>query len=185
MNDYRKQQQQQHHQSTSSSMKCQKCVKPGEFNSSHSTSHPMDVNSDLSTRNNSSLLANSLNTSSSTTSATSLYSTSLPFSNCGNKICTLDNRNTCACRTDDMSGEREMCNKCSSELENSKTKYKMDHLRLVMQQRKEKREARKLKGAPYGARLAATTTATTTAAGTATSSPSEPQHIIEEVEPVA
>lgn len=58
----------------------------------------------------------------------------------------------------------------------------MDNLRLVMQQRKEKREARKMKGAPYGARLAATTT--TTAAGTATTSPSD-THIIEEVDTAA
>lgn len=183
MNDYRKQQahQQQHHHSSSSAMKCQKCVKPGEHHS-HSTSQ-MEGNSDLSSRNNSSLLANSLNTSSSSSSSSSSLYSSSPFANCSNKICTLDNRNMCACRTDDLSGEREMCSKCSSELENSKTKYKMDHLRLVMQQRKEKREARKMKGAPYGARLAAT--ATTTAAGTATTSPSEPQHIIEEVEPVA
>lgn len=180
MNDYRKTQQQQqqhhhHHQSNSTSLKCQRCVKPGE--SSNSSTSMTDGNTDLSSRNNSSLLANSLNTSS---SPSTLYS-SLPYSNCSNKICTLDNRNTCACRTDDLSGEREMCNKCSSELENSKTKYKMDHLRLVMQQRKEKREARKMKGAPYGARLAATTTAA--AAGSATT-PSEP-HIIEEVETVA
>ncbi|KAL5275618.1 MIDN family protein [Megaselia abdita] len=180
MNDYRKNQQQQqyhhhHHQSSnssastsssSSSLKCQRCVKPVEYSNSSSLITPIDANTDLSNRNNSSLLANFL-----------------PYSNCSNKICTLDNRNTCACRTDDLSGEREMCNKCSSELENSKTKYKMDNLRLVMQQRKEKREARKMKGAPYGARLAATTT--TAAAGTATTSPSEAPHIIEEVDTVA
>lgn len=176
MNDYRKTQQQQphhhHHQTpnsssaSSTSLKCQRCVKPGEYSNSSSLITPIDGNTDLSNRNNSSLLANFL-----------------PYSNCSNKICTLDNRNTCACRTDDLSGEREMCNKCSSELENSKTKYKMDNLRLVMQQRKEKREARKMKGAPYGARLAATTT--TTAAGTATTSPSEAPHIIEEVDTAA
>jgi hypothetical protein len=35
------------------------------------------------------------------------------------------------------------------EIENLKTKSKLDHLKLVMQQKKERREARKLKIAPY------------------------------------
>lgn len=51
-----------------------------------------------------------------------------------------------------------MCQKCLVEMENNKTKSKLDQLRLVMQQRKQKREARKLKGAPYGARVVGTTT---------------------------
>lgn len=44
-----------------------------------------------------------------------------------------------------------VCIKCSSiEQENSKTKSKLDQLRLVMRQKKERREARKLKSSPYG-----------------------------------
>lgn len=39
------------------------------------------------------------------------------------------------------------------ELENSKTKQKLDQLRLVMQQKKERREARKLKSSPYNGKL--------------------------------
>lgn len=47
-----------------------------------------------------------------------------------------------------------VCIKCNSnELENNKTKNKLEQLRLVMQQKKERREARKLRGAPYGARV--------------------------------
>lgn len=51
-----------------------------------------------------------------------------------------------------------ICTKCSNmELENSKTKSKLDQLRLVMQQRKERREARKLKASPYGAHIISST----------------------------
>lgn len=42
-------------------------------------------------------------------------------------------------------------------MENSKTKSKLDQLRLVMQQRKERRAARKLKASPYGARIISST----------------------------
>lgn len=60
-----------------------------------------------------------------------------------------------------------ICTKCSNmEIENSKTKLKLDQLRLVMQQRRERREARKMRSAPYGGRIigsAATTNTTTTA----------------------
>lgn len=75
----------------------------------------------------------------------------------------------CQCRYRVLTetGERERdytCQKCSNELDNIKTKSKLDQLRLVMQQRKQKREARKLKGAPYGARVVGTTT-TAAAAG--------------------
>ncbi|XP_058822522.1 midnolin homolog isoform X2 [Topomyia yanbarensis] len=45
------------------------------------------------------------------------------------------------------------CQRCAAisaaELENSKTKSKLDNLRLIMQQKKERREARKQKCAPY------------------------------------
>lgn len=60
-----------------------------------------------------------------------------------------------------------ICVKCSNmELENSKTKIKLDQLRLVMQQRRERREARKMKAAPYGARIIGTTATATATAGT-------------------
>jgi hypothetical protein len=39
------------------------------------------------------------------------------------------------------------------EIENSKTKHKLDQLRLVMQQKKERREARKLKASPYNGKV--------------------------------
>lgn len=48
------------------------------------------------------------------------------------------------------------------EIENNKTKTKLDQLRLVMQQRRERREARKMRSAPYGARIIGTAAATTT-----------------------
>lgn len=57
-----------------------------------------------------------------------------------------------------------ICTKCSDmEIENNKTKTKLDQLRLIMQQRRERREARKLRSAPYGGRIiGAAATATTT-----------------------
>lgn len=55
------------------------------------------------------------------------------------------------------------------ELENSKTKSKLDQLRLVMQQRKERREARKLKASPYGARIIGSACAAPNDAGDAAS----------------
>lgn len=55
---------------------------------------------------------------------------------------------------------REFCGECNQtlvnrklEIENLKTKNKLDHLKMVMQQKKEKREARKLKIAPYNAQM--------------------------------
>jgi len=57
---------------------------------------------------------------------------------------------------------REFCGECNQtlvnrklEIENLKTKNKLDHLKMVMQQKKEKREARKLKIAPYNAQMGA------------------------------
>lgn len=84
-------------------------------------------------------------------------------------------------------------------MENSKTKYKLDQLRLVMQQKKERREARKLKNAPYNSanRLpsVATTSTTTTITAVASSSNTVPppakspsanvEAIVEEVDTVA
>ncbi|XP_062537736.1 midnolin homolog [Armigeres subalbatus] len=51
-------------------------------------------------------------------------------------------------------GAPQHCQRCAAaisaaELENSKTKSKLDNLRLIMQQKKERREARKQKCAPY------------------------------------
>jgi hypothetical protein len=53
---------------------------------------------------------------------------------------------------------RNFCSGCNQsfinrkhEIENMKTKNKLDQLKLVMQQKKERREARKLKIAPYNA----------------------------------
>ncbi|XP_063705972.1 LOW QUALITY PROTEIN: midnolin homolog [Culicoides brevitarsis] len=90
----------------------------------------------------------------------------------------------------------------SLEIENSKTKYKLDQLRQVMQEKKARREARKLKNLPYHmnrsavgvsqASLSPTTTTTITAlASPSTTQPpaSSPnanvESIIEEVDTVA
>lgn len=73
----------------------------------------------------------------------------------------------CCCQ----SNMAPICSKCSSvELENNKTKVKLDQLKLVMQQKKERREARKLKNAPYSATIqgASVTTAATALAQLAT-----------------
>lgn len=52
------------------------------------------------------------------------------------------------------------------EIENNKTRTKLDQLRLVMQQRRERREARKMRSAPYGGRIIGTAAATTTPTAT-------------------
>lgn len=84
-----------------------------------------------------------------------------------------------------------MCSKCANDMVNNKTKFKLDQLRLVMQQRKQKREARKLKGAPYGARVVtsgpAAAGATTATGSPIAPTPSEvqPTHIVEEVDTAA
>lgn len=69
-----------------------------------------------------------------------------------------------------------ICTKCSDmEIQNNKTKTKLDQLRLVMQQRRERREARKMRSAPYGGRIigAAATTTTTTSSVTNSSNPND------------
>ncbi|TDG39017.1 hypothetical protein AWZ03_014561, partial [Drosophila navojoa] len=72
----------------------------------------------------------------------------------------MDSSNGCMCRIRVASGggvglddgQRDhMCQKCVADLANLKTKSKLDQLRLVMQQRKQKREERKLKSSPYDA----------------------------------
>ncbi|GBP10402.1 Midnolin homolog [Eumeta japonica] len=73
--------------------------------------------------------------------------------------CVCIDKNHCLCSTRlspdciHCKEKQEICNKCNSakilELENSKTKGKLEQLRLVMQQKKERREARKLKAMPY------------------------------------
>uniref|UniRef100_A0A034VB20 Midnolin-A n=1 Tax=Bactrocera dorsalis TaxID=27457 RepID=A0A034VB20_BACDO len=70
-------------------------------------------------------------------------------------------RTVCNCRyrNNTETGEREveqMCQKCTTDMENTKMKSKIDQLRQVMLQSKQRREARKLKGAPYGARAVGT-----------------------------
>lgn len=55
------------------------------------------------------------------------------------------------------------------EIENNKTKTKLDQLRLVMQQRRERREARKMRSAPYGGRIIGTAAAATTTSNTTNS----------------
>uniref|UniRef100_A0A0A1XFP6 Midnolin-A n=1 Tax=Zeugodacus cucurbitae TaxID=28588 RepID=A0A0A1XFP6_ZEUCU len=83
-------------------------------------------------------------------------------------------RTVCNCRyrNNTETGEREveqMCQKCTTDMENTKTKSKIDQLRQVMLQSKQRREARKLKGSPYGARAAGSPAkAATTLASTAT-----------------
>ncbi|XP_072940555.1 uncharacterized protein stx isoform X2 [Epargyreus clarus] len=72
----------------------------------------------------------------------------------------------------------DVCRKCdlakSLALDNSKTKCKLEQLRLVMQQKKERREARKLKTLPYAA-----------APPKALAAPDQPPPLQEEIETVA
>lgn len=71
-----------------------------------------------------------------------------------------------------------MCKKCDTAktlaLENSKTKCKLEQLRLVMQQKKQRREARKLKTLPY-----------TNSPSKTLSSPEQPAGMQEEIETLA
>lgn len=53
----------------------------------------------------------------------------------------------------ECSGCNQMIVNRKLEIENMKTKSKLDQLKLVMQQKKERREARKLKIAPYNNQL--------------------------------
>lgn len=72
------------------------------------------------------------------------------------------------------------CRKCNTAntlaLDNSKTKCKLDQLRLVMQQKKQRREARKMKVAPYPVSTTNTVNITQT---------EQPSVITEEIETVA
>nr|CAB3514724.1 unnamed protein product [Spodoptera littoralis] len=75
--------------------------------------------------------------------------------------CTCDGPKDCQCRRLDPKlclacvgkSADKICKKCDTAktlaLENSKTKCKLEQLRLVMQQKKQRREARKLKTLPY------------------------------------
>lgn len=97
-----------------------------------------------------------------------------------------------------------MCSKCCNlELENTKIKNKLDQLRLVMQQKREHREARKLKLSPYGNKMknssvslggsiypTSSANQATVSAGTIPSSlpatnEATTNHIVEEVDTVA
>lgn len=81
-----------------------------------------------------------------------------------------------SCAGKSISGE--MCKKCDTAktlaMENSKTKCKLERLRLVMQQKKQRREARKLKTLPY-----------TSVPPKGIGSPDPPTPIQEEIETVA
>lgn len=77
-----------------------------------------------------------------------------------------------------ISGTPQHCQSCAAaisaaELENSKTKSKLDNLRLIMQQKKERREARKQKCAPYstGAPVMASPLASSSTAAAPSSPP--------------
>ncbi|CAH0407920.1 unnamed protein product [Chilo suppressalis] len=104
----------------------------------------------------------------------------------GAKPCTCDHTecqcsrlhpsNCTACAGKSTTGET--CKKCDTAktlaMENSKTKCKLEQLRLVMQQKKQRREARKLKTLPY-----------TSAPPKSLSSPEQTTPIQEEIETVA
>ncbi|CAG4976629.1 unnamed protein product [Colias eurytheme] len=70
------------------------------------------------------------------------------------KDCQCNRLNPTLClNCEGKSSMNELCQKCSMAktiaMENTKTKCKLEQLRLVMQQKKERREARKLKTLPY------------------------------------
>ncbi|KAJ2946881.1 hypothetical protein O0L34_g16214 [Tuta absoluta] len=73
-----------------------------------------------------------------------------PQCTCAAGPCTCTRLQRPAC---DTCQGQDTCNKCdiakTLALDNSKTKCKLEHLRLVMQQKKQRREARKLKTMPY------------------------------------
>lgn len=85
----------------------------------------------------------------------------------------VDERKVCQChyRLLNQHGLREReytCLKCAIDLQNMKTKSKIDRLRLVMLESKQKREARKLKVVPQDEQNASTATSTVAAANLAT-----------------
>ncbi|PZC70681.1 hypothetical protein B5X24_HaOG215083 [Helicoverpa armigera] len=88
--------------------------------------------------------------------------------------CRLEPKPCAAC----VANAGEMCKKCDTAktlaMENSKTKCKLEQLRLVMQQKKQRREARKLKTLPY-----------TNSPSKTISSPEQPPVIQEEIETLA
>lgn len=171
-------------ESQSPSLKCQKHSKNylniSNDSQYYSNCHSSYVNHEGSTttlnvscRCNS-LLSNSFNQSASLSSSSSLSSS--PSSSA------LSSPSTTSMLT--------FCTKCSNtEIENNKTKCKLDHLRLIMQQKKQRREARKLKNLPYNsqARVLGTTTAAATTSLAQLNSPADvqPNHIVEEVDSVA
>uniref|UniRef100_A0A1B0AGP3 Ubiquitin-like domain-containing protein n=1 Tax=Glossina pallidipes TaxID=7398 RepID=A0A1B0AGP3_GLOPL len=85
----------------------------------------------------------------------------------------VDERKVCQChyRLLNQHGVREReytCVKCAIDLQNMKTKSKIDRLRLVMLESKQKREARKLKVVPHVEQNVSTATSTVAAANLAT-----------------
>lgn len=83
-------------------------------------------------------------------------------------------------KDDKLKRSNKKCKRCHSvsalALENSKTKCKLDHLRLVMQQKKQRREMRKMKTAPYVTPTSTSVTPLQTDA---------PSVIVEEIETLA
>ncbi|XP_041976653.1 midnolin homolog [Aricia agestis] len=94
---------------------------------------------------------------------------------CEHKMCQCNRVETCS-SCDAKSTTADICKKCelakTLAMENSKTKCKLEQLRLVMQQKKQRREARKLKTLPYTPPKNITT-------------PEQPAKIQEEIETVA
>ncbi|XP_050676199.1 midnolin homolog [Leptidea sinapis] len=71
-----------------------------------------------------------------------------------NKDCQCNRLNPPLCQSCEAKGDlKELCPKCTTArtfaIENTKTKCKLEQLKLVMQQKKERREARKMKTLPY------------------------------------
>lgn len=146
------------------SIDCRQCQMPLLSNSAPVT--PIKESTDQiahSNKSDISLLSNTSLDSSNVSSNFDFHNSSNDLSMCSPLLANAMNQST-------ISTNSPICTKCSNmEIENNKTKTKLDQLRLVMQQRRERREARKLRSAPYGGRIiGAAATATTS------NSPSNP-----------
>lgn len=139
------------------SIDCRQCQMPLLSNSAPVT--PTKESTDQMAHLNKSdisLLSNTSLDSSNVSSNFDFRNSSNDLSMCSPLLANVMNQST-------ISTNSPICTKCSNmEIENNKTKTKLDQLRLVMQQRRERREARKLRSAPYGGRIiGAAATATT------------------------
>lgn len=150
------------HRSSTTGDNCSCCAQDSGF--SFETSQSLISSSECSSLVSNSADVNSSNNTSSSCTCSFLRSSKNTSSDSLNA--TLQDINTSS------SADKTICSKCVAELENNKTKCKLDQLRLVMQQSKQRREARKLKGAPYGARVVSTSTSATN--GSPTTSPNGP-----------